>query len=115
LSDHLRLERRFILNLKDGTQFAFDSTNMTQNARREMDRFVDEDRDANDALFVVSGHTDTVGPEDYNFELGQKRAVGVARYLISRKGVGLLLVTAVSYGASAPLADNITREGGFAQ
>jgi outer membrane protein OmpA-like peptidoglycan-associated protein len=111
LSDHLRLERRLILNLKDGTQFAFDSTNMTQNARREMDRFVDEDRDANDALFVVSGHTDTVGPEDYNFELGQKRAVGVARYLISRKGVGLLLVTAVSYGASAPLADNITREG----
>jgi flagellar motor protein MotB len=35
----------------------------------------------------------------------------VARYLISRKGMDPLRVTAVSYGANAPLADNTTREG----
>jgi outer membrane protein OmpA-like peptidoglycan-associated protein len=109
--DHLRLERRLVLNLKDGAQFAFDSTAMTEAARRQIDRFVDEFGANREALFVVVGHTDNVGSEDYNFELGQKRATGVARYLISRKGIAPIRVMAVSCGASAPLADNMNSEG----
>jgi outer membrane protein OmpA-like peptidoglycan-associated protein len=109
--DHLRLERRVVLNLKDGAQFAFDSPAMTEEARRQIDRFIDEFRADNDALLVVAGHTDNVGSDDYNFELGQKRAAGVARYLISRKGIDPIRVMAVSYGASAPLTANTNREG----
>jgi outer membrane protein OmpA-like peptidoglycan-associated protein len=109
--DHLRLERRFVMDLKDGAQFAFDSTTMTQEARRQIDRLVEEFKDVNDALFIVVGHTDNVGSEEYNFELGQRRAASVARYLISRKRVDPLRVTALSYGPSAPLVDNTTREG----
>ena len=109
--DNLRLEKRFVLNLKNGAQFASDSAAITQETRRQIDRFVDDTKDVDDALFIVVGHTDSTGAEDYNFELGQKRATGVARYLVSRKGVDPLRVTAVSYGANAPLADNITREG----
>jgi peptidoglycan-associated lipoprotein len=109
--DNLRLERRYVLNLKDGTQFDVDSATMTQETRRQIDRFVDDAKGANDALFVVVGHTDSTGSEDYNFELGQKRAASVARYLISRKGMDPLRVTAVSYGSNAPLADNATRDG----
>jgi outer membrane protein OmpA-like peptidoglycan-associated protein len=109
--NNLRLERRFVLNLQEGAYFAFDSTNLTQETRRQIDRFVDDKKDLNDALFVVVGHTDNTGSENYNFELGQKRAISVARYLISRKGMDPLRVTAVSYGANAPLADNTTREG----
>jgi outer membrane protein OmpA-like peptidoglycan-associated protein len=109
--DNLRLERRFVLNLKDGAQFDFDAVAMTQETRHQIDRFVDDMKGANDSLLVVVGHTDSTGSEDYNFELGQKRASSVARYLISRKGMDPLRVTAVSYGASAPLADNTTREG----
>jgi peptidoglycan-associated lipoprotein len=109
--DNLQLEKRFVLNLKDGTQFAFDSASMSQETRREIDQFVDGTKNLNNTVFVVVGHTDNTGSEDYNFELGQKRAASVARYLISRKGMDPLRVTAVSYGASAPLADNITREG----
>lgn len=109
--DHLRLERRVVLNLKDGGQFAFDSTVMTEAARRQIDRFVDEFGANHEVLFVVVGHTDSIGPDDYNFELGQKRATGVARYLISRKGIDPIRVMAVSSGASAPLADNTSREG----
>jgi peptidoglycan-associated lipoprotein len=107
----LRLEKRFVLNLQEGAYFAFDSANLTQETRRQIDRFVDDKKDLNDALFVVVGHTDNTGSENYNFELGQKRAISVARYLISRKGMDPLRVTAVSYGANAPLADNTTREG----
>jgi outer membrane protein OmpA-like peptidoglycan-associated protein len=109
--DNLRLEKRFVLNLKNGAIFTFDSATMTQETQRQIDRFVDGIKDANDALFVVVGHTDSTGSEDYNFELGQRRAASVARYLISRKGVDPLRVTAVSYGASAPLANNASWEG----
>jgi outer membrane protein OmpA-like peptidoglycan-associated protein len=109
--DNLRLEKRFMLNFKDGAYFASDSASVTPEARRQIDRFVNEIRDAYDALFVVVGHTDNTGSEEYNFELGQKRAASVARYLMSRKGVDPLRVTAVSFGANAPLADNTTREG----
>jgi peptidoglycan-associated lipoprotein len=109
--DNLRVERRYVLNLKDGAQFDVDSAAMTQETRRQIDRFVDDTKDANDTLFVVVDHTDSTGSEDYNFELGQKRAASVARYLIGRKKVAPLRVTAVSYGANAPLADNTTREG----
>jgi outer membrane protein OmpA-like peptidoglycan-associated protein len=109
--DNLRLERRYVLNLKDGAQFDVDSAAMTQETRRQIDRFVDDTKGANDTLFVVVGHTDSTGSENYNFELGQKRAASVARYLITRKKVDPLRVTAVSYGANAPLADNTTHEG----
>ena len=109
--DNLRLEKRFVLNFKDGTLFAFDSAAMTQEMRQQIDRFVEAIRDVDDTLLVVVGHTDSTGAADYNFELGQKRATGVARYLISSKGMDPLRVMAVSYGANAPLADNTTREG----
>jgi peptidoglycan-associated lipoprotein len=109
--DNLRLERRFMLNLKNGAQFDVDSATMPQETRRQIDQFVDSTKDVHDAVFVVVGHTDSTGSENYNFELGQKRAASVARYLISRKRMDPLLITAVSYGESAPLTDNMTREG----
>ena len=109
--DNLHLEKRFVLSLKDGAHFSFDSAAMTQETRRQIDRFVDDIRDVDDVLLVVVGHTDSTGSAEYNFELGQKRATGVARYLISRKGMDPLRVMAVSYGANAPLADNTTQAG----
>jgi outer membrane protein OmpA-like peptidoglycan-associated protein len=105
------LEKRFVLNLKEGTQFALNSATMTSETRRQIDQFINHTKDVDDAFFVVVGHTDSMGSEDYNYELGQKRAATVARYLISRKGMDPLRVTAVSYGARAPLAGNITPEG----
>jgi outer membrane protein OmpA-like peptidoglycan-associated protein len=109
--DNLRMEKQFVLNLKDGAHFAFGSATITPETRRQIDRFVDDIKDTDDTLLVVVGHTDNRGPEDYNFELGQKRATIVARYLISRKGMDPLCVMAVSYGANAPIADNTTQGG----
>lgn len=109
--DNLRLERRFVLTLRDGAHFDFDSALLTPQAQRQIDRFMAELKGMDETQLVVAGHTDNIGAEDYNFELGQKRAMSVARYLIGYKGIDPMRVTAVSYGASAPLADNRTREG----
>jgi peptidoglycan-associated lipoprotein len=108
--DHLRLERRFVLNLREGANFASNSGALTPETRRAVDGFLSDLQEADDAIFLVAGHTDSTGPENHNYELGQKRAASVARYLTT-KGIDPLRVTAVSYGESAPLAENTTQEG----
>ncbi len=112
---NLRLERRFVLDLREGANFAFNSSALTDRAKKEIDSFFSDLKgdveEMHSAVFLVAGHTDSVGSEDYNYELGKKRAEGVARYLIAQKKMDPLRVFAVSYGKSAPLADNTNREG----
>jgi peptidoglycan-associated lipoprotein len=109
--DHLRLEKRFVLDLKEGANFALNSDALTADARSQIDGFLSDLKETDDAMFVVAGHTDSTGTEGRNYELGQERAASVARYLVSHKGIDPLRVTAVSYGESSPLADNATVAG----
>lgn len=112
---NLRLERRFVLDLREGANFAFNATSLTDQAKREIDAFFSDLKgdvaEMSSAVFLVAGHTDSVGSEDYNYELGRKRAESVARYLIAHKKMDPLRVISVSYGKSNPLADNANREG----
>ena len=88
---NLRLERRFVLDLREGANFAFNATSLTDQAKREIGAFFSDLKgdveEMNSAVYLVAGHTDSVGSEDYNYELGRKRAESVARYLITHKKV----------------------------
>src|SRR5262245_27266243 len=109
--DHLRLEKRLVLNLKEGTNFARNSDALTSETKRQIDGFLSDLDTTNNKILLVAGHTDSSGSEAYNYELGQQRAESVARYLITRKGISPLQVTTVSYGKNTPIADNATRNG----
>src|SRR5437016_8288353 len=106
---NLRLERRFVIDMKEGANFAFNSANLPASARKEIDGFLSDlkgDQAAMDsAVFLVTGHTDNVGSEDYNYELGRRRADAVSRYLVTQKKMDPLRVISVSYGKSAPLTE----------
>jgi outer membrane protein OmpA-like peptidoglycan-associated protein len=112
---NLRLERRFVIDMKEGANFAFNSTALPAQARKEIDGFLSDLKGdttgADGTTFLVAGHTDNVGSEDYNYELGKKRAEAVSRYLITQKKMDPLKVIAVSYGENAPLQDNTTSQG----
>ena len=111
---NLRLERRFIIDMKEGANFAFNSANLPAQARKEIDGFLSDlkgDASGMDStVFLVAGHTDNAGSEEYNYELGKKRADAVTRYLITQKKVDPMKVISVSYGESAPLQDNTTSQ-----
>jgi len=115
----LHLERRLVLDSSTGPTFAFGSAALTQNAKREIDQFLADlegstgsaSRAASERVFVVAGYTDSVGQEDYNYELGQRRATSVVGYLVGKKGLDPTQVRMVSYGASKPVADNSTPTG----
>jgi outer membrane protein OmpA-like peptidoglycan-associated protein len=116
---NLHLEKKLVLNSQHGPTFAFGSANLSPNAKREIDGFIEDLQGSTSTnptaaasrVFVVAGHTDSVGSEDYNYELGQRRAEKVAGYLVGREGVDPTQVRVVSYGATQPIADNSTPSG----
>lgn len=109
--DHLRLEKRFVLSLKDGATFASNSDALSDEARQQIDGFLSDLDRTDDMVFLVAGHADSNGSEQRNYELGQRRAASVARYLISHRGIDPLHVTTMSYGSSTPIAKNTSSEG----
>lgn len=112
---NLRLEKRAVIDMKDGANFAFNSANLPSQARKEIDGFLSDLKgDPNGmegTVFLVAGHTDSAGSDDYNYELGKRRADAVSRYLITQKKLDPLRVVSVSYGKTAPAAENNTAKG----
>ena len=53
----------------------------------------------------ISGHTDSVGPAEYNKQLSQRRANAVKNFLTS-KGIDTRRIKAVGYGEDKPIASN---------
>jgi len=58
----------------------------------------------------ITGHTDNVGSEESNLNLGLKRAQTVQKYLISQ-GIPQDKIQSESKGELEPVADNATEEG----
>lgn len=53
-------------------------------------------------VLTVTGHTDTKGSEQYNMELGLKRAKAVRQYLMNTIGINGKRIKTASKGESAP-------------
>jgi outer membrane protein OmpA-like peptidoglycan-associated protein len=112
---NLKLERRLVIDMKEGANFGFNSSALPPQARKEIDGFLSDLKGdlagGENAVFLVTGHTDNAGPEDYNYELGRRRADAVTRYLVTQKKMDPLRVVTVSYGENSPIAENNSREG----
>ncbi len=62
------------------------------------------------ANLVIEGNTDSVGKDDFNMTLSQKRTESVKEYLIG-KGIAATRLTAIGNGESKPIATNKTALG----
>jgi len=58
----------------------------------------------------LEGHTDSIGSDEFNQTLSEKRAFGVRDYLVS-SGINGNNLTAVGYGKANPVAPNDTDKG----
>ena len=100
--------KRIIIFQKPG--FGFDSVELTPEARAILEeQVVGLEKDPKLRL-VITGHTDSIGAEEYNQGLSERRAGATKEYLVS-KGVAPGRLKALGYGETRPIATNATREG----
>jgi OOP family OmpA-OmpF porin len=90
--------------------FEFNSTKLTVPAQHTLDEVAAALLTQPELDVEVQGHTDSIGTDNYNLGLSQRRAEAVKAYLISR-GLNATALTAKGYGKAKPIAGNDTAEG----
>ncbi len=92
--------------------FGYDQTRLSEDAEAGLDTFANVLLGENRGVFIeIQGHTDSIGSDKYNLELGEARAESVKRYLYLQHGIPLNRMSTFSYGESQPVTDNKTKEG----
>ncbi len=105
-----QLQAQFRAAAPDMINFEFDQADLDADARAILDQQAAFIRANPGIRFRVYGHTDLVGSEGYNQQLGLRRARAAVNYLIAR-GVRRGQVTAVaSFGETRPLIATPNRE-----
>jgi outer membrane protein OmpA-like peptidoglycan-associated protein len=61
--------------------------------------------------FEIEGHTDATGSAEYNYRLGEQRAMAVRDYIATKHGIGLNRLNVISYGKDKPVAENKNKDG----
>ncbi len=72
---------------------------------------VGESKSLDNFFIEITAHTDSIGSDENNKALSQKRADAVKKYLTEELGVPADKISAQVYGESQPVADNTTEEG----
>src|SRR3954449_13259073 len=92
------LEIRFDYNLAD---IAKTSVQAVQELGKAL-----SDANLKGSTFVVAGHTDAVGGEEYNQGLSERRADTIKRYLTEKYGINGTDLVTVGYGKTKPKDPN---------
>jgi len=95
----------------DKVRFRSGHAELSDEAARELDQLVAKLKADNQPAYIeIQGHTDATGSDALNQRLGLQRAEAVRLYL-ARAGLPTPRMSTISYGETAPLADNNTRDG----
>ncbi len=89
--------------------FAFDKSLLNVDARARLDALIAQERDT-DSLLVIDGHADSVGTDEYNQALSERRAAAVYQYLLDA-GIDASRMTTRGYGEQQPVSSNATVQG----
>jgi len=95
----------------DGFRFRLNKYMLSDGDQTKLKALADQLKTDNKNVFLeIQGHTDATGKPDYNMMLGQERAEAV-RLFLNQQGVALNRMDTISYGETAPVADNKTKAG----
>jgi outer membrane protein OmpA-like peptidoglycan-associated protein len=102
-------DRGVVLTLGD-VLFTSGQADLKTAATGNLDKLVGFLNKYPDRTVVVEGHTDSVGTEDYNQGLSERRADSVKSYLV-QQGVGRTRLTSLGKGKNDPIAGNDSSSG----
>jgi OOP family OmpA-OmpF porin len=90
--------------------FDFDKSVVRPDGKKSIDDALAKMRGVDLEMVIATGHTDSIGSDQYNQRLSERRAAAVKEYLVS-KGIAASKVTTIGKGESQPVATNKTAEG----
>ena len=90
--------------------FGFDSYTIGSEFNEKLDMLANFLKENPDAFVVASGFTDSVGDEEYNLGLSERRVNAVKDYLVNA-GIDEDRIVAHWFGQLNPVGDNATNEG----
>lgn len=102
-------DRGFIVTLP-GLFFDTGKSALKTGARNALAKIADQLRANADVRIAVEGHTDSVGSDELNQALSNKRAAAVRDFLVAR-GIPTERITTTGLGETAPVATNDTAAG----
>jgi outer membrane protein OmpA-like peptidoglycan-associated protein len=102
-------DRGFVLTLSD-IQFQRDESELTADTMRKLYPLITLVKDESQRNIIIEGYTDSVGAEDYNRELSERRATAVRDFLVSA-GIDPRRTSVRGYGEEHPVASNDSESG----
>ena len=106
----LKLEQPLKVTFPASALFDFDKSVLKPEGKRGLDNLLAKVKGADIEIYIVVGHTDSIGTDEYNRKLSLRRADSVKTYLVSQ-GVPQIKIRADGRGESEPVASNKTADG----
>lgn len=97
--------------VETSVHFGFDKDSLSKQAREAIDQLASSVANTKGYIITVEGGTDSVGSEEYNYDLSQRRANAVIQYLASEKNVPAHKIYLIGLGKDKPVETNKTGEG----
>lgn len=94
-----------------GVYFDTNQSSINSSSREILDKLSVILREYRNTDVKVTGHTDSVGSEQSNLVLSEKRAKSITNYFINSQGFNSSRFTTSWYGESVPAYDNSTARG----
>jgi OOP family OmpA-OmpF porin len=91
--------------------FGFNKDNLTKKAQEALDQLATDVANAKGYIITVEGGTDSVGSQDYNYDLSERRADSVIQYLASQHNIPAHKVYLIGLGKDKPVESNKTQAG----
>ncbi len=105
-----RVGEGIVVEFSNNVLFAFDRSNLSSDAKTNLDKLVVVLNTYPDTNIEVQGHTDSKGSETYNQTLSEQRANKVSSYL-SGRGIIYDRFSIKGFGEDLPKYSNDTAEG----
>jgi peptidoglycan-associated lipoprotein len=105
----LLVQRRTVIEFED-VHFDFDRYSLRPDALKILDEAIAKLQANPNINVTIEGHADSVGTQQYNLALGDRRANSARDYLLKR-GISAARLRTVSYGEDRPIDTNETAAG----
>ncbi|MGM0377809.1 MAG: OmpA family protein [Bacteroidota bacterium] len=105
-----RVGEGIVVEFSSNILFGFDESNLSEDAKTNLDKLVVVLNNYPETNIEVQGHTDNKGSEAYNQTLSEQRSGTVSAYL-SDEGIASNRLTIKGFGETLPKYENETADG----